>query len=49
MFIKPNAPLREGDRFAATLVFEKAGAIEVGFTVQGMGARDLHAGHGSKP
>lgn len=40
MFIKPKARLREGDRFAATLIFEKAGAIEVGFAVQGIGARE---------
>ena len=31
-------PLKEGERFAATLVFEKAGRVPVTFTVRGIGA-----------
>ena len=31
-------PLKEGERFPATLVFEKAGRVPVTFTVRGMGA-----------
>lgn len=40
MFLKPTGPLRQGERFPATFVFEKAGAVAVEFTVQGMGASD---------
>ncbi|MHB2268012.1 copper chaperone PCu(A)C [Aliihoeflea sp. PC F10.4] len=50
MFLKPSHPLKEGERFAATLVFEQAGAIAVDFAVQSMGARPAsaneHDGHG---
>lgn len=34
MFIDPARPLKDGDRFPATLTFENAGAIEVQFVVQ---------------
>ena len=56
MFIEPDRPLRDGDRFPATLVFEKAGSIDVEFMVQmrasGNGTRgrslcaDLASGRG---
>ncbi len=50
MFLKPSRPLKDGERFAATLVFEQAGAIDVEFAVQNMGARpasaNKHDGHG---
>lgn len=39
MFVKPARTLKKGDEFKATLVFEKAGPIEVVFVVQGMGSR----------
>ncbi len=49
-FLKPSRPLKEGERFAATLVFEQAGTIDVEFAVQNMGARpefaNEHDGHG---
>ncbi len=49
MFIKPKAPLREGEKFKATLRFEKAGAKEAEFSVLSLGARDAsHGGHGAK-
>lgn len=35
MFIKPGRALVEGDRIPASLTFEQAGVIEVGFLVQG--------------
>ncbi|HEY4135912.1 MAG TPA: copper chaperone PCu(A)C [Alphaproteobacteria bacterium] len=38
-----NAPLREKDHFPLTLIFEKAGRIDVDVTVQSVGAND--AGH----
>ncbi|ABS15914.1 MULTISPECIES: copper chaperone PCu(A)C [Alphaproteobacteria] len=50
MFLKPSRPLKDGERFAATLVFEQAAAIDVEFVVQNMGARpesaNEHDGHG---
>ena len=50
MFLKPSRPLKDGERFGATLVFEQAGAIDVEFAVQNMGARPAsaneHDGHG---
>lgn len=50
MFLRPSAPLVEGERFDATLSFEKAGDVEVEFMVQGMGARpttaESHEDHG---
>jgi len=51
MFIRPVRPLKEGERFEATLRFEKAGSIKVEFMVQGMGGRPAgangHEGHGA--
>jgi len=47
MLLKPTARLRQGERFPATFVFEKAGAIAVEFVVQGMGANaPPHMEHG---
>ncbi|GGA64351.1 copper chaperone PCu(A)C [Pelagibacterium lentulum] len=49
MFMKPSHPLKEGERFAAKLTFERAGTVEVEFVVQGMGAgpatTNEHDGH----
>jgi len=53
MFVKPVRTLKKGEEFKATLVFEKAGPIEVVFVVQGMGSRapeegsEHGAGHGA--
>ena len=38
MFIKPSGLPDEGKKFPATLEFEKAGAVDVEFAVQAMGA-----------
>lgn len=49
MFIGPDRQLKDGDRFPATLVFEKAGPVEVEFVVQRRGAERApadHSGHG---
>jgi len=43
MFIRPSAPLVEGERFDATLFFEKAGDVDVEFAVQGMGTRPANS------
>jgi copper(I)-binding protein len=37
-------PLKEGEHFSATLLFEKAGRVPVTFTVRGLGA-GAHAHH----
>ena len=50
MFIKPTKRFVEGERFPATLKFEKAGTIVVEFAVQGLGAStpaESHGDHGS--
>ncbi|WP_337918632.1 copper chaperone PCu(A)C [Pseudaminobacter soli (ex Zhang et al. 2022)] len=49
MFIGPERQLKDGERFPATLVFEKAGAVEVEFVVQRRAdeaAPEDHSGHG---
>ncbi|WP_188252843.1 copper chaperone PCu(A)C [Pseudaminobacter soli (ex Zhang et al. 2022)] len=49
MFIGPDRQLKDGERFPATLVFEKAGAVEVEFVVQRRAAEEApadHSGHG---
>lgn len=47
MFMGLKGPLKQGDTVTVTLVFEKAGSIEVPFIVERIGARDLSEGHGS--
>ncbi|MFU0505251.1 copper chaperone PCu(A)C [Pseudaminobacter sp. NGMCC 1.201702] len=50
MFIGPKQWLQDGDTFPATLVFEKAGAVDVEFVVQRKAsepAAEDHSGHGS--
>lgn len=44
MFMNLKRPLREGEKFKGTLVFEKAGRLEVEFNVEAMGASRGH-GH----
>ncbi|MFC6445435.1 copper chaperone PCu(A)C [Shinella zoogloeoides] len=54
MFMKIKHPLKEGDKFKATLTFEKAGKIDVDFKVEaakpaakeGEAAAGDHSGHG---
>ena len=49
MFIKPNVQLKDKDKFPATLVFEKAGRVDVEFMVQRKAsapAPEDHSGHG---
>ncbi|MGN6306202.1 MAG: copper chaperone PCu(A)C [Mesorhizobium sp.] len=49
MFIKPNHQLKDGEKFPATLVFEKAGSVDVEFMVQmrpSKPALEDHSGHG---
>lgn len=49
MFIKPNRQLKDGEKFPAKLVFEKAGSVDVEFMVQmrpSKPAAEDHSGHG---
>jgi periplasmic copper chaperone A len=45
MFMDLRRPLKEGERFKATLQFERAGPVTVEFTVRGIGA--AHGGRHS--
>jgi copper(I)-binding protein len=47
MLLKLKKPLTAGQRFKATLVFEKAGPVEVEFEVRAIGAGQQkgHGGH----
>lgn len=45
VFTKPNMRLREGERFTATLVFERAGPVVVEFLVHAMGANANEVPH----
>ena len=48
MFMGLNKPFVEGETLPMTLVFEKAGEIDVKFSVQGVGAKSKkHDGHGA--
>ena len=54
MFIKPQAALKDGEHFLATLVFEQAGAVDVEFAIQRNRKPDAvvapdHTSHGSAP
>lgn len=44
MFMNLRRPLKEGEKFKGTLVFEKAGTLVVEFKVEAMGASPSH-GH----
>lgn len=45
MFMDLKKPLKQGDKFAATLEFEKAGKMEVNFDVQAVGAQKPMSDH----
>lgn len=45
MFMKLEEPLKEGETRKATLVFEKAGSVEIDFAVLALGAKGAHADH----
>ena len=45
MFTDLKKPLKQGDKFAATLEFEKAGKVDVTFDVQAVGAQSPMSGH----
>ena len=45
-----KAPLKEGESFSGALTFEKAGKVDVTFSVEGMGAEEsAHQDHESEP
>jgi copper(I)-binding protein len=45
MFVGLKQPLKQGQRIKGTLVFEKAGTIEIEFAVQAAGAPSGRGGH----
>ncbi|OYX07036.1 MAG: hypothetical protein B7Z08_13140 [Sphingomonadales bacterium 32-68-7] len=49
MLVELKAPLKQGDKVKATLLFERAGSVTVEFQIQGVGAPQPapaeHAGH----
>lgn len=45
MFVELSAPLTEGTKVKGTLVFEKAGKVDVVFNVDGLGAQPKGAAH----
>jgi copper(I)-binding protein len=45
MFLDLKRPFTLGERFKATLNFEKAGAVEVEFVVEAMGGAPQHMSH----
>lgn len=49
MIIGPDGSFRQGERIPATLMFERAGRVEVEFAVEAAGARGSgHDGHGAR-
>jgi uncharacterized protein YcnI/copper(I)-binding protein len=49
MFLDMKASLKEGQTVKGTLVFEKAGPVEVEYTVRGMGDQGAGASQGAAP
>ena len=52
MFMKPNAQLKDKEKFPATLVFERAGRVDVEFMVQRKdfaSTPENHSGHAVSP
>lgn len=47
MFIGLNAPLKQGETVPVTLTFEKAGPVEVTFSVEKIGAKGMGMNHGA--
>ena len=45
MFMNLKRPLEQGGKFKGTLVFEKAGPLEVEFNVEAMGSGPSHRSH----
>ncbi|MXN66014.1 copper chaperone PCu(A)C [Stappia sp. GBMRC 2046] len=47
MFLDLKEPLKQGDTLTVSLTFEKAGTVEVPFTIEKIGAKaPAHSGHG---
>ena len=43
MFVNLKSPLKQGEKFSASLEFQKAGKVDVTFEVQGVGAQSPDA------
>jgi copper(I)-binding protein len=48
MFVDLARPLQKGDRVKGTLVFEKAGKVDVDYVVEAIGAQPTHGQGGAK-
>lgn len=49
MFVNLKSPLKQGEKFSASLEFQKAGKVDVTFEVQGVGAQSpMHGDGGHK-
>jgi len=48
MLVELKSPLKKGDRFPLTLVFERAGEVTVQVEVRGATAKGPHMGHGGR-
>ena len=46
MFLDLKRGIKEGETFAGTLTFEKAGTVKVEYSVSAMGKEASHTGHG---
>jgi copper(I)-binding protein len=49
MFVGLKQQLQQGQHFKATLQFEKAGNVDVDFSIAGIGATNAGAGHDAMP
>jgi copper(I)-binding protein len=49
MFVGLKQQLQQGQHFEATLQFEKAGKVDVDFSIAGIGATNAGAGHDAMP
>jgi copper(I)-binding protein len=47
MLVDLKQPLKDGDKVAGTLLFEKAGKVEIEYAVRGMGSKGGHGSHGT--
>ena len=46
MFVELTRPLQKGDRIKGTLVFERAGKVDVDYAVEAIGAQPTHGQRG---
>jgi periplasmic copper chaperone A len=47
MLVDLKQPLKDGDKVTGTLLFEKAGKVEIEYAVRGLGSKGGHGSHGT--